>query len=106
MTSLSAFKGINNVANENKVPDGYLRECVDFSIDNSTYCSQRPGFSKKISGNVTSLYSDGTRCFAVIDNELVEVNNDYSKTNIATMQSNDSVKFCQYGDNYYFVGTN
>jgi len=57
--TLSNFKGIDNIANESRLPDGFLRECVDFIITNSGTVEQKTGYQLKNGGVFTSLWSDG-----------------------------------------------
>ena len=62
--TLSKFNGINNRAIENRLPEGALRECVDFNIDDGGILSHRDGYTLKINGEFTSLWSDSLCCFA------------------------------------------
>jgi len=41
LITLSYGKGINNVSNKNRLPDGFLRECVDFDVNNNGMVMQR-----------------------------------------------------------------
>jgi len=54
--TLSNFKGINNKANETRLPNDFLRECVDFIITNSGTVEQKSGYQLKNSGGFTSLF--------------------------------------------------
>lgn len=50
MITLSNFKGINNTADINALPQGYLKECVDFDINASGILTQREGYTIKDAG--------------------------------------------------------
>lgn len=102
--ALSSFKGINNKANETRLPDGYLRECVDFVINNSGVLTQREGYTLKISGEFTALWSDGLRCFAVRNGDLIEVFPDYTAKVLRANAGRVSLDFCECDGDYYFVG--
>lgn len=106
MITLSNFKGINNKVDPNRQPVDYLRECVDFSIDNSGLLSQRPGYVLKVDGIVTTLWSDNKRCFAVIDGNLYEINESYVVSLLKANIGSGRLDFTECGGNYYFVGDN
>jgi hypothetical protein len=102
--TLLSFNGINNKAGNENLPDGFMRQMVNFNVDNSGISVQRFGYAKKISGEVTALWSDNIRCFAVIDGNLVEIKNDYTVTTIRASIGRINLDFARVGSNYYYVG--
>jgi len=100
--TLSGFAGINNVANDNRLPAGYLTECVNFNIDNSGIISQRGGYVEKIAGEFTALWSDGLRCFAVKDGDLIEVLESGESSILCTGVGRVGMDFTVCDGNYYY----
>ena len=105
MTVLTNFKGINNIASINHLPDGYLAECVDFNLANSGILSQRNGFVEKIAGEFTALWSDGLRCFAVKDGNLIEINEDYNETVLRSNIGRVNTDFTICDGDYYYCNS-
>jgi len=102
MINLSGFTGINNVANDNRLPAGYLTECVNFNIDNSGILSQRVGYVEKIAGEFTALWSDGLRCFAVKDVDLIEVFENGESSVLCAGVGRVGMDFTVCDGNYYY----
>ena len=102
--TLSNFSGINNQASEDRLPEGFLRDCVDFNIDNSGVLSQREGYVLKDNGEFTTLWSDGLRCFAVKNGDLIEVFSDYTDAVLRAGVGRVRLNFAECGGDYYFCG--
>lgn len=107
MIVLSSFKGINNTANINALPEGYLRECVDFDVNKNGMLTQRHGYTNKDAGVFSCIGGDDKRCFAVRNNDLVEVTENagnYSFTTIRSGVGAVALGFAECDGNYYYVG--
>lgn len=105
--TLSAFNGINNTANEVRLPDGFVRECVDMNVDNSLLLSQRGGYALKNSGVFSCIGGDGNRCFAVKDGALVEIVPTLAGYGIVELKQGFGtavLDFAECNGDYYFVG--
>jgi len=103
---LDSFKGINNKAHQSKMPPNYLRECIDAHIDNSGMVVKREGYTRQSSDDFTALWSDGLRCFAVKNGDLVEVidNGDsYSFTTLRAGVGYYDMVFAECDGRYYYV---
>jgi len=81
---------------------GYLRECVNFNIDNSGILSQRGGYVEKIAGEFTALWSDKSRCFAVKDGDLIEVFENGESSVLCAGVGRVHMDFTVCDGNYYY----
>jgi hypothetical protein len=70
---LSDFKGINNKAHRSKMPEGYLAEAVDCFIENSLMLVKREGVEQLDTAIFSCIWSDGLRCFAVRNGDLIKI---------------------------------
>jgi hypothetical protein len=102
MTVLSDFKGINNIASVNRMPNGYLTECVNLNINNSGILGQRSGFSEKLAGEFSAIWSDSLRCFAVKNGDLIEIGKDYGETVLRSNIGRVATDFVCCDGNYYY----
>jgi ligand-binding sensor domain-containing protein len=108
MITLRNFKGINNASDINKIPDGYLRECVDFDINANGLLTQRAGRVSKDTATYNCIGGDDKRCFAVRNSNLVEVTESagiYSFTTIKASIGAVDLDFAECDGNYYYVGS-
>lgn len=108
MITLSNFKGINNTANINRLPDGYVRECVDFDVNKNGMLTQKKGYTNKANGTFSCIGGDDKRCFAVRNNDLVEVIENagtYSFTTLRAGVGAVALDFAECDGNYYYVGS-
>jgi len=101
--TLSSFKGLNNVLRPERTPEDYLKEALNVDIDKSGGIQKRKGYERVIAGYVSSMWSDNDRCFAVVDENLVEINTDLSLTQIRPSIGDINLSFDSVGDDYYFV---
>jgi hypothetical protein len=97
--------GINNTARVERLPEGFVREATNLNIDSSGIASQRDGFGLVITGEVTAVWSDDNRCFAVIDGDLKEVLSDYTVSTLRAGVGRVSIDFTRANGNYYYVGS-
>jgi len=105
---LSNFKGIDNVTKTDRLPDGYLRECIDFDINKSGELTQRAGYTSKDTATYSCIGGDDKRCFAVRNSNLVEVTESagtYSFTTIKSSVGAVALDFAECDGNYYYVGS-
>ena len=108
MITLSDFKGINNTANINRIPQGFLRECVDFDVNKNGMLTQKQGYTNKDAGTFSCIGGDDKRCFAVRNNNLVEVipnGTGYAFTTIRSGVGAVALDFAECDGNYYYVGS-
>jgi len=105
---LDSFKGINNKAHASKMPDGYLRECINVMIDNSGMITKRNGYAEKDTGVFSWIWSDELRCFAVRNGDLVEVvrnGANYTFTTIRAGVGYVMLAFTECDGNYFYCGS-
>lgn len=108
MITLSDFKGINNTTNINRIPQGFLRECVDFDVNKNGMLTQKQGYTNKDAGTFSCIGGDDKRCFAVKNNNLVEVTENagaYTFTTIRSGVGAVALDFAECDGNYYYVGS-
>lgn len=103
--TIDSFKGLNNVLRPERTPQDYLKEALNVDIDKTGGIHKRKGYSLVMSGNVSKLWSDNNRCFAVIDDNLVELDDSYLVTEILPDVGMISPYFEGVGDDYYFVSS-
>lgn len=103
---LDKFKGINNRFDETDVPKGYLVDVSNLVVDNSGLLIQKPGYGFVLNAQIDSLWSDNDRCFAVADGNLVEVNDDYTTTQLVASVGYYPASFCHADGNYYYTSDN
>jgi hypothetical protein len=101
--TLSDFKGLNNVLKPERTPDSYLKEALNVDIDKTGGIHKRKGYALIMEGNVSSLWSDNQRCFAVLSEDLVEIRDDYSTVELLADVGMIKPSFAVVGDEYYFV---
>lgn len=109
---LSDFKGINNKAHRSKMPDGYLAEAVDCFIENSLMLVKREGHEQLDTAIFSCIWSDGLRCFAVRNGDLIEIqvratieteSVSIEYTTLLAAIGYVSLSFCKCHDDYYYV---
>ena len=108
MITINSSKGINNATDVNKLPDGFVRECIDFNINKSDLRTQRVGYTSKDTATYSCIGGDDKRCFAVRNSNLVEVTESagtYSFTTIKASIGAVELDFAECDNNYYYVGS-
>lgn len=108
MITINTSKGINNATDVNKLPDGFVRECIDFDVNSNGLLTQRAGYTSKDTATYSCIGGDDKRCFAVRNSNLVEVTESsgtYSFTNIKTNIGAVDLDFAECDSNYYYVGS-
>lgn len=72
---MEKLKGIDNVTKDDlRLETGFVRVCENVNIDDEFMVERRDGVLRKIvSGNAHSGWSDGNRCYLVLDDDLVEL---------------------------------
>ncbi len=105
-TEIKSFSGINNVLSPERTDPKYLKEAMNVDVDKSGGLKKRKGYSIKIAGNVTSLWSEGVDCIAIIDGDMLRVRSDYNTTVLVSNVGEGKFSFSKVGDIIYFVSTN
>ena len=103
--TIDSFKGLHNVLRPERTPQDYLKEALNVDIDKTGSIHKRKGYSLVMSGNVTKIWSDNNRCFAVINEDLVELDDSYLVTEIIPDVGMIEPFFEDVGDDYYFVSS-
>lgn len=100
--------GMNNVlpdydlpANEEGV-QSQLRNVVNADILPSGRLKRRAGITQKISGNVHSTHVNGSRLYAVVDDELCETNPDFTTTTLRAVTPGRLLSYVDIADTVYF----
>lgn len=103
---LENYQGINNRASDSKMPEGFLRACNNFNLDVNGLLNQRDGYVLVLAGVFTCIWSDNIRCFAVMDNNLIEITKSNGVYSAALIQASvdSSLAFSECDGDYYFVG--
>lgn len=103
--TLKAFKGLNNISRPEDMSEGYLTTANNIDINKVGTLAKRKGYTLKISGNVTSIWSstNGLGCYAVLDGNLVRVLDDYSTVIIREAVGSSHISFEEVDDIIYFV---
>lgn len=105
---LSSFPlGINNVEKETSLPDGALRNSVNFDISNDGKMKLRPGYTQVYSGTgIHSLSPEDVTAgvFFVENGTLKELDEGYNATPLATVSSDPRrrMSYIQMADNVYY----
>lgn len=76
------FRGLRNDVEPSKFELGELADALNVDIDDALALKLRRGQALVLAGSSHSLWSDGTRCFAVVDNDLVELDPDLTPRTI------------------------
>lgn len=100
---LSGFKGINNQLRPERTPPAFLKEATNVDIDKLGGVHKRKGYTKLLTGEYHSLYSDGTRIFAVKDGVLTEISRNYSTETSLSYTVNSPVSFDSIDGRVVFV---
>lgn len=101
--SLKGFKGIDNVLRPEVTNPSFLKKALNIDIDKAGSLSKRQGYSKVLSGNISSLWAStaGLGSYMVMDGNLVEVGTDYSTYIIRAVGSNP-ISFEEVDDLVYY----
>jgi hypothetical protein len=103
--NLSSFKGLSNVHRPEDTPEGYLTTANNVDINKIGTIAKRKGYTLKLNGNVTSLWSssNGLGCYTVINEDLVRVLDDYSTVPIKLNIGSIPLSFEEVDDVIYFM---
>ena len=101
LVNIGGFNGLNNVLRPENTPDDYLKTADNVDIDKAGKIHKRKGYSLVDSGDYSSIWSNGSRCMAVKDGDLVEVVPDYS-VNLLKESVGDYLSFEEVNDRIYF----
>lgn len=101
--SLQGWSGINNVLRPERTDEKYLKEALNVDFDKSGGIQKRLGYSSLNSGDYHSLWSDGSDCFAVKDDDLIRINPDLTET---TLKSGilSTLSFDKVDGRVYYTG--
>lgn len=83
-TTIDSWKGLNNVLRPERTDPSYLKTAENVDVDKSGGIHKRKGYTKVLSGDVHSLWSEGNDCVAVVDGTLCRINSDYTTTNLVS----------------------
>ena len=101
--SLQGWSGINNVLRPERTDEKYLKEALNIDFDKSGGIQKRLGYTSVSSGDYHSLWSDGSDCFAVKDNDLIRINPDLTETVLKT-DVNSVLSFTKADGRVYYTG--
>ena len=104
MTSivLDQFKGINNRARLEALPEGFLRDCVNTDVDGAGNLRNRPGQTLLYSGDVHSLTTINGVTYFIEGGVLKVLNDDNTATTIKTGLGNEAVYYTHVGDRIFY----
>ncbi len=98
------WKGIDNVTPDDmRLALGFVRVADNVDIDNSAMMHRRNGVLRQLlSGSWHSGWTNGSNCFAVVDGDLIEVNTDWTTTEVLADVGSSKMNFVQVGDRVFF----
>jgi hypothetical protein len=107
-TSISSFKGLNNVLLPEKTPIDYLKRAVNIDLDKVGGVSVRKGYTLKDAGNYISLWAseNSLGCYANKDGSLVRIKEDYTTDTLTTGLGPFKTSFEEVDDTVYYVSHN
>ncbi len=101
--TLSSFSGLNNILPPERTDPKYLKTAMNVDIDRSGGVRKRKGYTKVLSGDFHSLWSDGNDCFAVRDGDLVRIYSDYSTDTVLSNVGLSRLSYERAEGKIYFV---
>jgi hypothetical protein len=100
---INGFTGLNNVLPPENTPDDKLKIAQNVDITKNKEILLRSGYVSKDSASYHSLWSNGSRLFAVRNNNLVELNKDLSiLTTCLTGLDGNKISFEELDGSIYF----
>ncbi len=98
------WKGIDNVTPDDvRLASGFVRVADNVDVDNSAMMHRRNGVLRQLlSGSWHSGWTNGLNLFAVVDGDLVEVNTDWTTTEVLADVGSSKMNFVQVGDRIFF----
>jgi len=105
--NITAFKGLNNRGSPENTADAFLKKVNNFNIDVTGNISKRKGYTKKITGVFTSLWASENNlgCYAVLNNDLIRIWEDYSTDVIAAGVGPEEISFEEIDGIIYYTST-
>jgi len=105
LIEIKQIKGIDNVTKDDlRLPPGYVRSANNVDIDTELMARRRKGILRALlSGRAHSGWSDEDRlCFVVLDEDLIQVNPDWTTTTILQDVGSTKMSFVKVGDRVFF----
>ena len=104
-STLSSFKGINNILRPERTPVDYLKTATNTDIDTSGGIRKRLGYSLLESGNFHSVWADDHTALVVKDNSLHSVDSSLSTTDLG-LAVNERLTYDSQDGSVYFTNIN
>lgn len=76
---------------------------VNVMIDETGFTGRRPGYTGLVSGACHSLFCCGYNCLFIKDGVMYRLNPDYSSTEIAILDGNDTMAYVQVNQDIYYT---
>jgi len=105
LIEFKVFRGINNqVTDDMRLPSGFVRVANNVDFDEEGMMHRRVGILSEIfSGSWHSLWSDeNTLCFGVRNNDLKQINLDWTSSTILTAAGPSKMNFVKVDDRIFF----
>lgn len=105
LVEFKKWKGVDNLATDDmRVPPGFVRTADNVDIDSEDMMHMRKGILESIiSGACHSLWSDeADLCFAVLANNLIQINKDWSYTVLLSGVGPSKMNFLQVEHKVFF----
>jgi hypothetical protein len=102
---MKKIKGIDNLATDDLRLDlGFVRVAENVDIDSELMARRRKGILRKlVSGAGHSGWSDEDKlCFLVLDNNLVQLNTDWSTTVLFSGVGSSKMNYFKIGERVFF----
>lgn len=100
---LEGFAGLDNKLQPERTEETYLKEVVNFDIDQSGGLMKRKGYTKVYAGtNVHSIFSQGNHTYFVDDGVMKHMFADYTTSNLKT-ECHDRVSYTDINGEIYFT---
>lgn len=105
LIEIKYIKGIDNVTTDDlRLAPGYVRVANNVDIDTEMMVRRRKGILQTLlSGRAHSGWSDEDRlCFVVLDDDLIQINPDWTTTTILPNVGSTKISFVKVGDRVFF----
>jgi hypothetical protein len=105
LIEIKQIKGIDNVTEDDlRIPPGYVRSANNVDIDTELMARRRKGVLRALlSGRAHSGWSDEDRlCFVVLNDDLIQINPDWTTTTILQGVGPMKMSFVKVGDRVFF----
>lgn len=97
-------KGVDTRSNLTALGNGFLREAVNVTLDNTGKVKRRAGYTRRLAGDVHSIWANDTYLLAVLDGSLVQIDTDsWAPTTLRESVGADPLSYAQISNLLYYT---